>query len=158
MAKWQRGKQGKEAKIKEAKRQRGKDQRGKEAKIEEVKTKEAYASRHRGIEHGAAESPPPPLLTPPPRESRPLRVPAGPVFEGFERMPLQDVYGEYTPRSGAPQQPPSRSPTPPPDTPPTEMAPERTVTSRWRDQSNRCYRACSVLLAHVLLAAVSRSA
>ena len=39
-----------------------------------------------------------------------LCVPASPVFEGSETMPLQGVYGEYTPRSGAPQQLPSRSP------------------------------------------------
>ena len=32
------------------------------------------------------------------------------MFEGSEKMPLQGVYGEYTPRSGAPQHSGSHSP------------------------------------------------
>ena len=69
--------------------------------------------RRRGKEverRGAAEAPPPlplPLL---PLLPLLLCVPAGPGFEGTEKMPLQGVYGEHTPRSGAPQHSGSHSP------------------------------------------------
>ena len=64
-----------------------------------------------GLCGGAAEAPPPPLLLLlPPLLPLLLCVPAGPVFEGSEKMPLQGVYGEYTPRSGAPQHSGSHSP------------------------------------------------
>ena len=53
---------------------------------------------------GAAEAPPPLLLLLLPLLPLLLSVPAGAEFEGSERMPLQGVYGEYTPWSGAPQQ------------------------------------------------------
>ena len=59
---------------------------------------------------GAAEAPPPLLLLLLPLLPLLLSVPAGPVFEGSEKMPLQGVYGEYTPRSGAPQHSGSHSP------------------------------------------------
>ena len=64
----------------------------------------------RGLCGGAAEAPPPLLPVLLPLLPRLLGVPAGPEVEGSEKMPLQGVYGEYTPRSGAPQHSGSHSP------------------------------------------------